>query len=63
MLAELVAALMVFAFGCGCISAWHLRGWYDRRMKPTLPELEAETTGRIGKRWAESLASIAERQS
>jgi hypothetical protein len=56
---ELIAALMVFCFGCGMFTAWHFRGWYDRRMRPTV--IASADVARIHKSWVESLAALERR--
>lgn len=41
------------------VGGWYLRGWYDRRMRPGVPEpLQPSEETRMGQRWAASLAQI-----
>ncbi len=53
---------LTFAVGLAGVFGWCLRGWYERRLRPWAI-LDKETTGRIGKRWGESLANLKDRQS
>lgn len=56
-LSSVLAGAFLVAAWTG-VGGWYLRGWYDRRMRPTVSDEPNEEVTRIGQQWAASLAHL-----